>query len=247
MFSFKETDFMVNFQIETAQNVNISQQFAGVGHRIIAFIIDGLIIAAYMLSMSFVFSQLDMFDDFSIVVGATIGLPPFFYHLLWESLWNGRSPGKAALQLKVVKLDGTKPALSNYMIRWVLRLIDVTICSGAVALFAILLNGKGQRLGDIAAQTTVISERDTIQLFRTLLVEVPENYIPTYSQVTLFSDTEMQTIKNMYQDAKAKGNHNIILKLSEQVSKVMQITSEETPMVFLESVIKDYNYYTQKS
>lgn len=237
---------MDNFQIETAQNVNISQQVAGVGSRVGAFIIDLLILAAYALAMTFLFSSLDMFDEFQIVVGATIGLPIFFYHLIWESAWNGRSPGKAALKMRVVKIDGTTPDFSNYLIRWVLRIIDISISSGAVALFSVLLNGKGQRLGDLAAQTTVISEKDPMQLARTLLVDIPTDYVPKYPQVTVFSDTEMQTIKNVFQDAKRNSRHKIVLKLALKVSGVMNITFDEKPIVFINKVIKDYNFYTQQ-
>ena len=122
----------------------------------------------------------------------TIGLPLFLYHLLWEMFWNGRSPGKAVMKLRVVKLDGSKPSFSNYLLRWLLRIIDLTLTSGAVALVTILFNGRGQRLGDIAATTTVISEKKTMDLHRTLLIDIPEGYVPTYPQVTVFSDREMQ-------------------------------------------------------
>ena len=237
---------MDNFQIETAQNVNISQQVAGVGSRIGAFLIDGLIIVAYALIVSYIFSALDMFDEFQIVVGATIGLPIFFYHLVWEAAWNGRSPGKAALKMRVVKLDGTTPDFSNYIIRWVMRIIDISISSGAIALFTVLLNGKGQRLGDVAAQTTVISEKDPIQLSRTILVDIPSDYIPKYPQVTVFSDAEMQTIKNVFQDARRNSRHKIILKLAVKVSGVMNVTFDEKPIDFINKVVKDYNFYTQQ-
>ena len=56
----------------------------------------------------------------------------------------------------------------------------------------------------------------------------------------------MQTIKNLFQQAKIKGNHNVILKLSKRVSKVMDVSFETTPIVFIDTVIKDYNYYTQQ-
>ena len=237
---------MDNFQIETAQNVNISQQVAGVGSRVGAFLIDMLIIVAYALIVSYIFSALDMFDEFQIVVGATIGLPIFFYHLVWEASWNGRSPGKAALKMRVVKLDGTTPDFSNYIIRWVMRIIDISISNGAIALFTVLLNGKGQRLGDIAAQTTVISEKDPIQLSRTILVDIPSDYIPKYPQVTVFSDAEMQTIKNVFQDARRNSRHKIILKLAVKVSGVMNVTFEEKPIDFINKVVKDYNFYTQQ-
>ena len=236
---------MDNFQIETAQNINIVQQVAGLGERILAYLIDGLVMFTYILAISFVFSNLSLDSSQMLIVSLTIGLPIFLYHLLWEMLWNGRSPGKAALGLRVVKLDGTKPAFSNYFLRWLLRIVDIGITSGSLAIVSILVNGKGQRIGDIAATTTVITERQTVDFSQIVLTELPENYVPTYPQVTVFSDREMQTIKNIFVEARANGNHNVILKLADRATKVMDIQRKETPMLFLDRIVKDYNYYTQ--
>lgn len=236
---------MDNFQIETAQNVNIVQNVGGIGERILAFLIDTLLMGVYIFAVIFFLSNLELGDDYGMILSLTIGLPIFLYHLLWEVLWNGQSPGKAAMKLRVVKLDGTKPAFSNYLLRWLLRIIDITATSGALALVSILLNGKGQRVGDLAASTTVISEKPTINFSQTILADIPDNYLPVYPQVTIFSDNEMQTIKNIFDEARWNRNHNVILKLANRVAKVMEIQLDETPMTFLDRVIKDYNYYTQ--
>lgn len=236
---------MDDFQIETAQNVNILQNVAGVGDRIVAYLVDGIIMGLYVFIVIMLFSNVNLSDDYNMIVGMTIGLPLFLYHLLWETLWNGRSPGKALLKLRVVKTDGSKPAFSNYMLRWLLRLIDITATTGGLALVTILLNGKGQRVGDIAASTTVITEKQTVNFAQTILMDIPENYEPSYPQVTVFSDSEIQTIKNLFIEARNNGNHNVILKLAYRVSSVMEVKLEETPMKFIDKVIKDYNYYTQ--
>ena len=236
---------MDNFQIETAQNVNIVQNVAGIGDRILAYIVDGLIIGAYVVLISIFYSSIDIdFESYFIII-MTIGLPIFLYHLLWETFWNGRSPGKAVMKIRVVKLDGSKPAFSNYFIRWLLRIIDVSITSGALALVTILLNGKGQRLGDIAATTTVITEKKVVDFAQTLLMDIPKDYKATYPQVMVFTDNEMQTIKELFNKARRNGDHNIVLKLSNQVSTVMEVTFEETPIAFIDTVIKDYNFFTQ--
>ena len=236
---------MDNFQIETAQNVNIFHNVAGVGERIVAFLIDGLLIFAYYILITFIFSNFSIGDDNYFMVTMVMALPPFVYHLLWETFWNGRSPGKAVMKLRVVKIDGSKPVFSSYLLRWLLRLIDISLFFGGFALFTILLNGKGQRLGDLAAGTTVITEKKTISFAQTILADIPDGYVPSYPGVTVFKDSEMQTIKNVFQDAKRKGNHKVINSLSTKVSSVMNITPEETPIKFLDIVIKDYNFYTQ--
>jgi len=237
---------MDNFQIETAQNVNIVQNVAGIGERILAFLVDIVIMGIYIILASILFTNFDFSDDFAIIFFTAVGLPLFLYHLLFEMFWNGKSPGKAVFKMRVVKLDGTKPSFSNYLIRWLLRLVDISLTSGAAALVTILLNGKGQRIGDLAAVTTVISEKPTISLANTILTDIPDSYRPTYSQVTVFSDSEMQTIKSVYKNAKYNGNHNVILKLAEKVEKILEIKAEGTPIRFIDTVIKDYNYYTQK-
>ena len=76
-------------------------------------------------------------------------------------------------------------------------------------------------------------------------MDLPEDYIPKYPQVTVFTDAEMSTIKTLFWEAKYNGSHGVVLKLTKQLSKVMEITPDETPIAFVDKVIKDYNYYTQ--
>ena len=240
---------MDNFQIETAQNVSIQQQVAGIGDRILGYLIDLLILGAYWIASIYLLSAfgLDSNTNGSInIFFMLIGIPSFLYFLLLESFWDGRTPGKAALGLRVVKIDGSKPGFGSYFVRWLMRTIDLNLTSGGVAVFTILLNGKGQRLGDIAAGTTVITERKKVQLSHTILETIEEDYVPKYPQVTVFTDADMQKIKTIYTEARRFGKHNVILKLSQKLSTTMQVTPEETPLSFVDRVLKDYNYYTQE-
>ena len=239
---------MDNFQIETAQNVSIQQNVAGIGERLLGYLIDMLILAAYWLASIFALAGFGIdTDSGSIMVFFMIlGIPTFLYFLLFETLWDGRTPGKAALNLRVVKLDGSKPSFGSFFVRWIMRIIDITLTSGGVAVFTILLNGKGQRLGDMAAGTTVIDEKKKVNLSQTLLVEIPEDYVPKYPQVTIFSDKDMQTIKSVYDTARRNRNHNVIAKLSERLKAQMQVNPDEKPMLFVDKVLADYNFYTQR-
>lgn len=237
---------MDNFQIETAQNITITQNVAGVGERILAYVLDGLIMISYIIIVSTLMSGAAFDGAGEWVFILVAGLPLFLYFLVWESLWNGQTPGKAALKLRVVKLDGSKPAFSNFAIRWLLRIIDITISSGSIAVVTILLSGRGQRLGDLAARTTVISERPRVGFQQTLLVDLPEDYTPKYPQVTVLSDKDVQDIKNLYQDSVKNGNYRVIKTLALKVSQLLEVHPEERPADFIKTVIKDYNYYTQQ-
>ena len=240
---------MDNFQIETAQNVSIQQQVAGIGDRILSYLIDLLILGAYWIASIFLVTAfgLDSNEDSSInIYFMIIGIPSFLYFLFFEGFWDGRKPGKAAIGLRVVKLDGSKPGFGSFFVRWIMRVIDVALTTGGIAVFTILLNGKGQRLGDIAAGTTVVTERKKVRLSHTILEDIAEDYVPKYPQVTVFTDADIQKVKTVYSNAKRYSKHNVILKLSEKLARTMQITPEETPFAFVDRVLKDYNYYTQK-
>ncbi len=240
---------MDNFQIETAQNISIQQQVAGIGDRILSYIIDALLLIGYWIISLFLVSAfgLDTNSGGSVnIYFMIIGLPSFLYFLLFEAFWDGRTPGKSAIGLRVVKVDGSKPGFGSYFVRWLMRIIDITFSSGGIAVFTILLNGKGQRLGDIAAGTTVINERKKVNLGHTLFETIPEGYVPKYPQVTVFTDADIQKVKTIYAKARRESKHNVILKLSDKLSKTMQVTPDETPFAFVDRVLKDYNYYTRE-
>jgi uncharacterized RDD family membrane protein YckC len=239
---------MDDFQIETAQNISINQQVASLSTRIGSYLIDLLLIASYFIVVVIIINALDIKLGLdSYVTYTLLTLPILFYSLLFETLLNGQTPGKMLNNIRVVKKDGSKPAFGNFLLRWVLRIIDIQIASGSVAILTILLNGKGQRLGDLAAGTTVIREKQKITLKDTLLADLPDDYKPVYAQVTLLSDNDIQIIKNLYQKSVRRGDHNIILRLHDKILKLTDIKTVQKPIEFVETVIKDYNYFTQKT
>lgn len=238
---------MDNFQIETAQNVSINQNIAHVTTRIGSFFIDLSIIIAYYILITFFYGFIGYKVSFNnATLHILLLLPPAFYSLIFETFMNGQTPGKYVNKIRVVKLDGSKPTLGSFIIRWFLRLIDINLFSGSVAVVTILLNGKGQRLGDLAAGTTVISERKRIYLKDAFLENIQNDYQPTFPQVTVLTDKDIRTIRSLYQDARRKRNHKVILKLSIKISDLTGIKTEMKPIEFVDLIIKDYYYYTQK-
>ena len=152
---------MENLHIETSHNVIIDQKKAKATTRIGSYIIDMLIITAYFVIILIISSTIDksfdLFGSGNFTYLVLIFIPTAFYSLLFEIFNNGQSLGKMATNIKVVRLDGKSATLKNYLLRWVFRIIDISLCSGSIALFFILFSKKGQRLGDFAANTTVIS------------------------------------------------------------------------------------------
>ncbi|CAM1333254.1 RDD family protein [Tenacibaculum aestuariivivum] len=238
---------MNNLQIETAQNITIHQNLAHITTRIGSFLIDGLFITGYYIIMFLIMTMLNIAPSMEYMsLYMLLALPSFFYSLLFETLMNGQTPGKYFNQTRVVKIDGSEPTFGSYLTRWLLRIIDFSLAGGSVAVLTILLNGKGQRLGDIAAATTVISEKKKISLKNTIASDISENYTPVYTQVSLLTDKDIHTIKKIYEDAKNKRKYNVILKLHEKIIALTNITTNQKPIDFIATVIKDYHHYAQQ-
>ncbi|MBA3745624.1 RDD family protein, partial [Sporichthya sp.] len=83
----------------------------------------------------------------------------FGYPVLCETLSRGRSPGKAALGLRVVREDGGPVQFRHALTRALLGILDFYALFGTVAVVVSLGSAKGKRLGDLLAGTVVIRER----------------------------------------------------------------------------------------
>ena len=87
----------------------------------------------------------------------------WFYGGLFETFWNGQTPGKRAMGIRVVTIDGQPITGLQAILRNVLRLVDglPMIAGGVFPLFQLgliscALNNRYQRLGDIASGTYLI-------------------------------------------------------------------------------------------
>jgi uncharacterized RDD family membrane protein YckC len=114
----------------------------------------------------------------ALVLGS---LALFGYPVGFETLWRGRTPGKAALGLRVVTVEGGPVALRHAAIRAAVGLIELRASAGAIALLASLLSRRGQRLGDHVAGTVVVREGSRRRRTQPLSVTVPPD-LAAYAQ-----------------------------------------------------------------
>ncbi|MFZ1228929.1 MAG: hypothetical protein WAQ83_13005, partial [Saprospiraceae bacterium] len=108
-------------------------------------------------------------------------------------------------------------------------------------------SGKNQRLGDLAAGTTVISLSNTVEFGQTIFEDIDTDYMPKYPQVSLLNDNDMRIIKNNLLQARRQMDAELISQLTIKVSSIMNVTPEEDNDQFIDRVIKDYNYYTKEN
>ncbi|MTI32848.1 RDD family protein [Xanthovirga aplysinae] len=235
-------------EITTTQNVAINFEKANVGDRILATLIDGLIVFGYYFGVFFFLALLGITGNnvmFS-AVGIILFLPVFFYNLLFEVFMGGQSPGKRMRKIKVVRLDGERPTFGSYLIRWLFRPIEILSCSGSIALITILINGKSQRIGDLAAGTCVISLKKEMSLNETVWVELEEGYIPVFPQVKRLNDSDFRIIKHKFDEAVKEEDFKMINLLANKIKKVLAIETAMYNQPFVETIVKDYNYFMGK-
>lgn len=240
---------MNNLQINTTQNVNLNYTIVSIGERIVAFFIDLFILYLYSILVNLVGEAIGyVYDDRWTQRGlvALIFLPAMFYTLLMHIIFNGRTVGKMLLKMRVVKVDGSPVHWSNYLVRWMLRLVDIWLFVGSIGLLTILFSEKRQRLGDAAAGTVVISTKNRTTVSHTILEELDVTYVPKFTNVTLLTDKDIRLIKETFTIAKGSSDFRTLKALREKVESILKTNSELYDIQYLDTVLKDYNYFTQQ-
>ena len=234
---------MQSVNIRTAQNVTIRYEAASIGDRIVAFLLDGIIRVLYAMGVTEIFRQLQL--ELSTIVLFFILMPALLYYLWMEVFFNGQSLGKMALNMKVVMLDGSQPTLIAYLIRFIFRIIDVSLFTGGIAVITIMINGKGQRLGDIAGHTTVVKLQSNISVKRHELIKtMPETYQATFDQVVQLNDKDIAIILEALETYRNTANKKPVSAAEKRVKDILQIESDLPPVKFLYTIVRDYNYLT---
>lgn len=240
---------MADFSIQTAQNIKINQRLAGISERIFAFIIDMIFIALIYIVIFYLLIKADVFNS-NIEIYAFIlvlTLPAFLYYPLFQYWNNGQTLGKMFMKIRVVKTDNSHPKLLDFIIRWVFRLVEVNMIPG-LAFLVILLSDKRQRLGDMVAKTTVVSEKKPVGLNQSIFRDVQENYQPIFPEVRQFSDEHIQLIKDIYEQSKLTNNREILRQLVSKIQAIYQIQKPKgmPDKRFINIILKDYNYFSNQ-
>lgn len=246
---------MSELSIFTTQNVVINFKAASVGERMLASLLDLLIKVAYIIVVAYVFfyllgignllDRVDMWSRMSVII--LFFFPVMIYSVTLESIFEGQTIGKKLIKIKVVKIDGYQASFGDYLIRWLFRIVENNMLGGLIGLIAMLVSSKTQRMGDMAAGTAIITLKNNISIDHTILEEIAEDYQPVYPLVIKLSDNDMRIVKDTFQMAEKKGDAETIAKLSKKIESVTGIKNQSSNKIdFIKTVLKDYNFYTQK-
>ncbi len=126
-------------EIRTADNVGIGYDAAGIGSRFLALALDGLILALVLFAALIVTLVAAPEGAVGMVAVALFVLIPILvavgYFALAETLTAGRTPGKRALGLRVIRADGGAPGLREALVRNIVRIVDLALGIGLVVMF----------------------------------------------------------------------------------------------------------------
>lgn len=243
---------MKTIDVITAQKVDINYALAGLMQRILAFVIDGIVISIVYSLLSALFFLILPNNNSAFEVYVYIILFPIvlFYHLYMEYFFNGQSLGKKALGIRVIKANGERPEFIDYLTRWMFRVVDITFSVGVVAIVAILSSDKQQRLGDIIGNTVVIQVQNprNYELNDVLKVTRFDNYELTYPDAKIFNEAQMLLLKEAlerYTKYPNDAHVAAIKQMAQKFAEQMGIVAPTKKISFLKVLLRDYIYLTR--
>jgi len=259
---------MAVIKVPTSFNIDVEFEVPEFYRRLLALIIDMAIEFFYLKIIAEIIDRAEL--DF---IGFLFLLPIFVYHVVMEITMNGQSAGKKIMGIKVVHENGGRASISQFIIRWLLRVSDVwmvalifvlaagigfghdtetTILILAVLAFLItdivlvISSRKGQRIGDILAHTILIRTNARASIEETVFQEVADTYTPVFPQIMQLSDRDINAIKSILETARKKGDYAMAATASDKIKSHLKIHSSMSPFDFLDVLLKDYNYLSVK-
>jgi uncharacterized RDD family membrane protein YckC len=156
--------------VATPERVSFDFQIAGLGTRAIAQILDLLIVGTVEVAILFFGFAAGTVTSSGTVAGLVIIVLSFInvfgYFWVSEALWSGQTIGKKAFRLRAVGDRGEPLTFMQAGIRNIVRIVDFLPYGYGIGMIVLFANGKGKRLGDLAAGTIVVKDSDHVRLWQ---------------------------------------------------------------------------------
>jgi uncharacterized RDD family membrane protein YckC len=243
---------MASIEIRTTQNVAIIYELANVRDRIFAFLIDFILIFfGYYFLLIFIFSMLNPNLISGFLSGFIFYLFPLFlflfYNFSFEVVLHGQTIGKRMIGIKVMRLDGREPGLTDYLLRSVFYLVDVVFSLGVIAALMVGSTARHQRLGDLTAHTTLVRVRAQLPIRLLDLLrrsDTAEEYEPQYPAIRQMNERDMLLVKTALARYKSYPNEAHREALRDMAFRMAELLDMPKPprdtVGFLKTLIRDY-------
>jgi uncharacterized RDD family membrane protein YckC len=224
-------------RIETPEQIDVSLEVAGLGSRFEALVIDRLIrlciLALVALPLGLILALLQgalvhvslMF--FLLLLGIIDFAITQVYHIYYEGTRNGHTPGKRIAGIRVVRDNGAPVDLRSAAIRNLLRVADLSLVCYPLGALVVLLNARGQRLGDMAAGTLVVRERALevpVDPLKQLSELASDEFALTGEQLAACSPQDRHILRSFFQrfrEMEPRARHLLALRLADQFTQKM--------------------------
>ena len=153
------------------------------------------------------------------------------------------------MKIKVISLNGAQPSFSQYLLRWLFRLVDFSLSGSLAALICVAASEKKQRVGDMVAGTTLIKTVPRTTLQHTLYVPTEDKpaYQAMYPEVIHLSDAEVQLIKDVIMNVNRTRNSTLAYQAAEKFKQILNVQTQQEPWAFLHQLLTDYNQIGSKA
>jgi uncharacterized RDD family membrane protein YckC len=159
--------FLKQTKSRTPESIELSFTLAGVGNRTLALVIDYILwmlaVAITLAVFAFLYNSLSGIPGIQNWLVALQLLISFIvyvgYFVFFETFWQGQTPGKRYVKIRVIREDGRNAGLTQAIMRSLLRVVDEYTLVG---FFMIIFTKQEKRLGDLLAGTLVVQEGQTV-------------------------------------------------------------------------------------
>ena len=261
---------MPQIRITTSLNIDLEFDIASFHKRFMAWLIDVIIFIFYYIIVYKILSNIKETEGTAnnTWIFLVLILPIAMYPLIMEYTMKGQTIGKKLMHIKVINAEGGNATISQYLLRWLLRVADFIMIIMIIIIAAfqfqyismmvftfllavsdvlcIALTNKSQRIGDIAANTILINTKTKHLLHETVFMDVADNYVVMYPQVMKLTDRDLNTIKTIYNNLQKKYDLSLATNIAYKIQSVLSISSNQEPIDFVETVLKDYNFLSTR-
>jgi uncharacterized RDD family membrane protein YckC len=242
---------MKSIEIKTTQNVVLQYELAELRERIFAFVIDLAVLVVLLPITALIVTTIGLSDTASVVAWFLYVLLFVFYSLGFEVFNNGQSIGKMAMKIRVMKAVGGKATFPDYAARWAFRMVDIYFSFGALASIMITSSSKGQRIGDIVANTAVVKlyPQMDLDLKALLAIRTQQSYSPEFLNAKQLAEEDVLLIKSTL-DRLQKYPNRAHMEAAEMLArKVREVLSlnhvKLDSRLFLQTILNDYVVLTR--
>lgn len=152
--------------IDTPESIEFGYDVAGIGTRFVAAVIDTAFfsILLFLAQRVYIGNDINPSDAAYRIFFFFCIFTVLVYYIAFERFWNGQTPGKRLLGIRVVQEAGKPLTFTGSLIRNLLRLIDFVPAYYSTGLLTMLIDKRARRLGDLAASTFVVRDRQRVTL-----------------------------------------------------------------------------------